>query len=85
MADDGVLNSSLCCHTTHTHAGHTGAEHYNSYHRLLIAVIIAALFDLSMLILGTLHQFGAPKCQTHLSITGMFSFLKILLLIEITK
>jgi hypothetical protein len=55
MADDDVLNSSLCCHTTHTHAGHTGAEHSNSYHELLIGVIIAALFDLSMLILDALH------------------------------
>jgi hypothetical protein len=55
MADDDVLNSSLCCHTTHTHAGHTGAEHSNSYHELLIGVIIATLFDLSMLILDALH------------------------------
>jgi hypothetical protein len=53
-ACDGVLNSSLCCDTTHTHAGHTDAEHYNSDHRRLIVVIISAMFDLSMLILGNI-------------------------------
>jgi hypothetical protein len=53
-ACDGVLNSSLCCHTTHTHAGHTGAEQYNSYHRLLIGVIIATTSDLSISIVGNL-------------------------------
>jgi hypothetical protein len=48
MADDSVLNSSLCCTTTHTHTGHTGAGHYNSYHQLLIGVIISAMTDLSI-------------------------------------
>src|SRR5688572_20109713 len=47
-ACDGVLNSSTCCHTTHTHTGHTYAEHYNGNHRLLIGVIISAMADLSM-------------------------------------
>jgi hypothetical protein len=30
------LNSSLCCHTTHTQAGHTGAEREDSHHRVLV-------------------------------------------------
>jgi hypothetical protein len=47
-ACDGVMNSSLCCHTTHTQAGHTGADHQDSYHGLLIGVIISALPDLSI-------------------------------------
>jgi hypothetical protein len=36
------------CHTTHTHAGRTGAEHYNSHHEVLIGAIISTLNDLSM-------------------------------------
>jgi hypothetical protein len=47
-ACNGVLNSSVSCRTTHTGAGHTGAEHYNRRHGLLIGVIIAAIPDLSM-------------------------------------
>jgi hypothetical protein len=47
-ACDGVLNSSLCCHTTHTQAGHTGAERSDGHHGLLIGVIISAISDLSM-------------------------------------
>jgi hypothetical protein len=35
-ACDGVLNSSVSRHTTHTHTDHTGAERCNSYHRLLV-------------------------------------------------
>jgi hypothetical protein len=42
-ACDGVLNSSLCCHTTHTHAGQTGAERYNNCHQVLIGVIISTM------------------------------------------
>ena len=56
MAQDGVLNSSLCCYTTHTDAGHTGAEQCNHYHQILVGVIIAAMFHLSMLRLGTLRR-----------------------------
>jgi hypothetical protein len=48
VAWDGVLNSSMCWQTTHTQAGHTGAEHYNSHHQVLIGVIISALTDLSI-------------------------------------
>ena len=36
VACDGVLNSSLCCVTTHTGAGGTGAGHYNSHHQVFI-------------------------------------------------
>jgi len=55
VACDGVLNSSLCCCTTHTHTGHTGAERYNSCHQLLIGVIISAMPDLSMQIYESFH------------------------------
>jgi hypothetical protein len=48
VAWHGVLNSSLCWETTHTQAGHTGAEHYNSHHQVLIGVIISTLTDLSI-------------------------------------
>jgi hypothetical protein len=48
VACDGVLNSSVCWHTTHTHTGRTGAEHYNSNHQTLIGAIISAISDLSM-------------------------------------
>jgi hypothetical protein len=51
VACSGVLNSSVCCHTTHTHTGRTGAEHYNSYHQVLIGAIISALNDLSIQLL----------------------------------
>jgi hypothetical protein len=47
-ACDGVLNSSVCWHTTHTHTGRTDAEHYNSYHQVLIGAIISTLNDLSI-------------------------------------
>jgi hypothetical protein len=47
-ACDGMLNSSVSRHTTHTHTTGTGAEHYNNHHQVLIGAIISALNDLSI-------------------------------------
>jgi len=55
VACDGVLNSSVFCQTTHTHTGHTSAEHYNSYHQTLIGAIISTISDLSIQIMELIN------------------------------